>query len=576
MDNAGRAHVAYAEYDAALKALDANKQRWVETPLADRLALLQRIKDCLMPVAKGWAETAASKKGLDARSPLAGEEWISGPQTIMAYCNAMIHTLENVVGRRHLQNMPLRDLPNGQLAAQVFPQSLWDRILLSGVTAEIWMEPGVTRANLAQSVASPYNDPAPQQGKVALVLGAGNISAIAPLDCLHKLFIDNQVVILKMNPVNEFLSEFLEPALAPLIERGFLRIVHGDIVGGGYLCNHPLVEVLHITGSGTAHDDIVWGVGNQAVKNKRDGTPRNDRPMTSELGGVCPTIVVPGPWSKADLAYQAEHVATQKLHNSGFNCVACQVLILPKAWTKKTAFLRKLQQTMAASRPRPIFYPGSRTRLANFQNVTTGSSTTLPKTANQCPIAVFAPGLNHPVESIEVFGPALGVTELPGQSAEAYLVNAIAYANQHLEGTLGANILIHPRTLQEIGRKRFDEIVAQLRYGCIAINAWTGLGFLLAPVTWGAFPGHTPEHVQSGIGFVHNANMFERPQRTVIEAPFRPFPRNLLSLSFTLLPRPPWFITNKRAHIMGRLLTRFQYRPSLAKLPRIFFNALRG
>ena len=49
-----------------------------------------------------------------------------------------------------------------------------------------------------------------------------------------------------------------------------------------------------------------------------------------------------------------------------------------------------------------------------------------------------------------------------------------------------------------------------------------------------------------------------------------------LSFSFSLLPRPPWFITNRNSHILGRLLVAFQYRPSLWKIPRIFWNALLG
>jgi len=52
--------------------------------------------------------------------------------------------------------------------------------------------------------------------------------------------------------------------------------------------------------------------------------------------------------------------------------------------------------------------------------------------------------------------------------------------------------------------------------------------------------------------------------------------RNLLHGGITLLPRPPWFVTNKKADILGKLLTRFQYRPSLLKIPRIFMNALLG
>lgn len=573
----------HAGYDSALATLEQHKQEWVATTVAERIALLAQIKECLMPVALAWAEGAARQKGLSADAPLAGEEWVSGPYAVMAYCNAMMQTLANVTGKQHLAGVPLRELPNGQLAARVLPHTIWDYLLLSGVSAEVWMQPGVTRANLLENSAGSYQNASLHPAKVALVLGAGNIASIAPLDCLHKLFVENQVPLLKMNPINEYLTEYLEPALAPLISRGFLRIVRGDAKAGAYLCNHALVETIHITGSGAAHDSIVWGAGTEGADNKRAGTPKNTRPITSELGGVGPTIVVPGPWTAADMAFQAEHVATQKLHNSGFNCIACQVLILPKSWALKSIFMKKVQSAIAASAPRPLYYPGAAARLGEFaQKTMKAASTSLPSSANQCLIAPFdaadtsASAGNSSAENFEVFAPALSVTELPGDTAEAYLIGAIAYANEHLAGTLGANILIHPKTMAQIGRKRFEEIITELRYGCIAINAWTGLGFLLAPATWGAFPGHTLGDVQSGIGVVHNTLLFDRPERTVVEAPFKPFPRNLLSGGLTMLPRPPWFITNRRAQVLGKLLTRFQYRPSFLKIPLIFLNALRG
>jgi hypothetical protein len=46
-------------------------------------------------------------------------------------------------------------------------------------------------------------------GKVALVLGAGNQTAVAALDILHKLIAENAVVICKMNPVNEYAGPYL-------------------------------------------------------------------------------------------------------------------------------------------------------------------------------------------------------------------------------------------------------------------------------------------------------------------------------------------------------------------------------
>ena len=167
-------------------------------------------------------------------------------------------------------------------------------------------------------------------------------------------------------------------------------------------------------------------------------------------------------------------------------------------------------------------------------------------------------------------------TDTSGSDPEAFLIAAIEYANTELWGTLGANILIHPRTIREIGTRRFEEILADFRYGTIGINGWCGIGFLIAACPWGAYPGHTLEDVGSGIGTVHNAFMLENTEKVVLRAPWRPFPRGVLSGQFTLLPRPPFFITNRRQHKIGEALTRFEYRPGWLKLPGIFLNALLG
>jgi hypothetical protein len=73
----------------------------------------------------------------------------------------------------------------------------------------------------------------------------------------------------------------------------------------------------------------------------------------------------------------------------------------------------------------------------------------------------------------------------------------------------------------------FDRAFAALRYGGIGINAWAGAAFLLPRAAWGAYPAHTYTDVQSGIGVVHNALMFDKPLKTVVSAPFRPFPRSV-------------------------------------------------
>jgi aldehyde dehydrogenase (NAD(P)+) len=103
-----------------------------------------------------------------------------------------------------------------------------------------------------------------------------------------------------------------------------------------------------------------------------------------------------------------------------------------------------------------------------------------------------------------------------------------------------------------------------------------GAAFLLPRAAWGAYPGHTYTDVQSGIGTVHNALMFDKPLKTVVSAPFRPFPRSVLHGEPTLFPKPPWFLTNKTSEATARRLTEFAAAPSAAKLPAILTSALRG
>lgn len=562
--------------DTALAELTAAKDTWAQTSTAERIAVLREIRDCLRNVAEGWVTAAGRAKLIPEGSPHLGEEWISGPYAVLFACDGLIETLSQMEGKAFLTSLAKRTTASGQLAVRVLPHSLWDRLLLSGVRAEVWMQPGVTEATLATQTASAYDvPPSARRGKVALVLGAGNIAAIAPLDVFQKAFSEHRVVLLKMNPVNDYLTPFLEAALKPLIARGALRIVTGGAEAGSYLCSHPGVDEIHITGAAASHDAIVWGPGAEGAANKAAGTPRITKPITSELGAVCPTIVVQGPWSHADLRFQAEHIATQKLHNSGFNCVACQMLVLPRDWPLKTALMDNLRKVMAGLPPRQAYYPGAEARMAEFASHGHAEAFERGK-APACLVAPAPSAPGHWFTQNEVFAPALALHEIGGADPEAYLIEAVRYANEALHGTLGANLIIHPDTLSKIGKRRFEEIIAGLRYGTIAINGWTGIAFLTSACPWGAFPGHTLEDVGSGIGFAHNTFMFDRPERAVLWAPWRPYPRSLLAGERSLLPRPPWFVTNRRAHVIGKLLTDFQYRPSWWKLPRLFWNALRG
>lgn len=147
------------ELDTALADLSAAKDSWARTSIADRIALLTRIKDQLLPVAKDWAETAGRMKGIPEGSALVGEEWISGPYTVMSACNGLLQTLSHMEGKTFLNSLKKRETASGQTAVRVLPHSIWDHLLLSGVSAEVWMEKGVTADNLAQHTAQAYDTP---------------------------------------------------------------------------------------------------------------------------------------------------------------------------------------------------------------------------------------------------------------------------------------------------------------------------------------------------------------------------------------------------------------------------------
>ncbi|MEL6341745.1 MAG: aldehyde dehydrogenase family protein [Myxococcota bacterium] len=570
------------DLDRVVSELAEQKTTWMQSTLDERIQLLESLRVNTARLAEGWVDLAIKAKQLPEDSPLVGEEWTSGPWALLEGIQHLKGTLETLkAGGDPMQGATLRARADGQVIARVHPANRWEQLLINGVEAEVWMDPSVHLANVRDHMAAHYKT-RPQDrgaGKVALVLGAGNIASIPPLDMLYKLFIEGQVVIVKMNPVNDYLGPIFEQIFQPFIAKGYVRFAYGGVPVGQHLTDHALVDEIHVTGSERTYDAIVFGVGEAGATRKANDDPRNPRRVTAELGGVSPVIVVPGPWSAEDLTFQAENVATQKMHNGGFNCIASQVLVLPASWSQRSAFLTALEAAFAAAPSRAPYYPGAADRIhALRERHPEARSLDTGKEAADAD-RVFVPDVDAAADDYvfhtEVFAGALAQTTLPGADAATFLRNAVTFANETLHGTLGMTILIHPKTIAALG-PLFEDLIAALRYGTIGINAWSGVGFLLPRVTWGAFPGHPRHDIQSGAGVVHNALMFDKPQKSVIRAPFRPFPRSVLNGEWTILPKPPWFVTNKQSAEVGRLLTMFAAEPSVTKLPAIFAAALQG
>ncbi|MER5945785.1 aldehyde dehydrogenase family protein [Streptomyces sp. NPDC001904] len=558
--------------DRAVGDLRENAASWTATTLAERTALLERMLPKVAEGAPAMVADAARAKGYAAESAWAAEDWTTAPWALAQTISAYLHVLRRLAAGADPIDVKAVRHHEGRTVVDVFPATAADRLLLNGFTAQVWTRPGTTPDQVLARAAGEYRG-RPAESAVALVLGAGNVAAITPLDIVHKLYVDGEVVLAKMNPVNAYLRPHFERVFAEFVERGWVRFVDGGPAEGAYLTTHDGVDTIHVTGSDRTHDAIVWGTDEQAEERRRTDAPLNDKPFTSELGGVSPCIVTPGPWTDADLRFQAEHIVTSKLNNSGHNCVATQILVVPRDWDGTGKLLAEIRKVLRELPPRPDYYPGAESRRATIAGAHPDAELIGDDTCR-----VLVPDITDPDDpmlTVEVFASALGVVRLPAADAPQFLRAATEFANDRLPGTLGATLLVHPRT-ERAHRAAVDEAIAALRYGTLGVNCWSAFGFLLGYTPWGAFPGHTRQDIGSGIGFVHNAFMIEDVEKTVLRAPFAPSPRGLFTGAPSLSPRPPYYVTNRTGLTTMRRLTAYTVDPKVSRLPGIFASALRG
>jgi len=563
------------QIDIDIETLQSNKRTWATLRVARKAEYIDGMRTRTAEVAREWVEAAVKAKGLSMEDPRAGEEWTSGPFAVMALLNDLEVSLGRIAaGISTVDGYSTRQTPSGQVIVEVFPATAEDRLLFSGVSAEVWMDASVTPEGLEDSVASFYQEEDPR-GAVQVVLAAGNIASIAPLDVIHAMFNEGKVVILKKNPVNDYLGEHLEHIFSELAAEGFIRFAYGGVDVGEYLTSHPGVDSIHITGSAGTFDAIVFGGGDEGTENKRNNTPANTRPVAAELGGVSPTIIVPGPWSRRDIRHQAEHVVSQKMHNSGFNCIAAQIVVVPDDWEHTGTFLADVSELMAGMDDRDPYYPGALQRCEVAIDRSTGVEVHGDVEARYVIAGLDPTDDDEVLFTTEVFGPVLGVVRLTSPDVPSYLIKATAFANERLYGTLGVNILAHPKTMKK-HRSAVDRMLARLDYGTIAVNSWTGAAYFMPKLTWGAAQGHTARDIQSGTGVVHNVLMFDKPAKSIIYGPFVDGKRAWMKGEFHIAPKPVYFVSNQQAHVVGERLIPYAASGSKADLARVASAAVRG
>ena len=500
-----------------------------------------------------WATICSDNKGT-TKTPAEGEEWLGGPFASVLATQQYIDTLTKD------NDLDIEKFNNDDKSYKVFPNNFIDKITFPFIDAKVYFNKSMSfeDINKYRGFSKRYDiDPS-----ITLVLGAGNFSSIPYLDVLYHLITRKSVILLKLNPVNDYLKPVFEKVFQNFIERGYIIVTNGDIDESKYMATHPGINHIHLTGSDKTYEDIVYGRQlTDKEKKLKSITKINTKPITSELGNVTPFIIHPGKWSTSDIKYQARKIVTGKLNNNGFNCIAAQVVILPDGWGHTETLIKYVKHYMNKVNERNPYYPESIERLqklekdkgydrVNSLSCVTPHLTREIKTYNK-------------YETDEVWSSTIYFKKIEYSSAEDYANKSIDYCNNVLWGNLGVSVIIKDYT-KKFNQHLTELYISNLDYGTIAINEWAAIGYIIPQLPWGGFPGNKDNDIQSGQSVVHNSIFFESPLKGVVTTKFR----------ISKFIDPPWFVTNKKSRRLFRNLTYYQIENSNINLFKLIFAAL--
>ena len=557
-----------AKLDETIAHLREAAWKFATLPMEKRIALVTAMQQGYVKVVEAMVQAGCKAKGIAPDSNLAAEEWASGAWGVVRQLRLVRESLQSIAETGNTRIGKIKRTVTGNLAVQVYPNNAIDGVLFKDITVDVYMQADVTEQNLAANRANFYKKP--HQGKVVLVLGAGNIASISIMDVITKMFNEGKVCLLKINPVNAYLGPYIEDAFKAAIDQQFLAVVYGGAEVGRHLVYHPKIDEVHLTGSDKTYEQIVWGDNGQAADERRaQNQPLLHKPITAELGNVSPIIVVPGPYTDKEIRFQAEQIATAFTMNASFMCCAAKVLVMPKNWDGTARFVKAVQEVCAEIPPRNAYYPGAEDRWqaivknrSNVSQIGQANSCQLPWTF----ITDLSPDdTNEVLFKDEPFCSVIASVLVGNANPIAFLQAATDFVNNRLWGTLNATLIVHPKSLKDTNTNNaFEQSISQLKYGAITVNTFIGLLFCTGTAPWGAYPGSDSKDIQSGNGFVHNSCMLEGIEKSVLRAPL------------TVFPKPAWLASHRKAKIVTQRLVMMEENASWAKVPGIVMAAMQG
>tara|TARA_R110002049_G_scaffold27321_2_gene94328 strand:+ start:596872 stop:598548 length:1677 start_codon:yes stop_codon:yes gene_type:complete len=548
-----------SELDASLDVLSRGASVLSHMSLDQRIELLRGCIEGVGAVSRDWVNAACEAKRIPRDSPARTEEVTAGPLATLRFLQLTLQTYQDI----RVHGSPRLPAPvehvSGQCRVPVFPtRQLYDGLLFRPMTAETWLHssinPDAVSARGTERVLGRDVDP-----EVVAVLGAGNVSSIPATDALTMIFLERNVVALKMNPVNDYLGPYLQTGFRPLIDAGLLQIAYGGIESGKYFIDDHRTDRVHITGSIQSHNNIVWGTGQQGEQRRLENRPVLEKAITSELGNVSPWAVVPGRYSESELRSQVELIATSIVNNVSFNCIATKIILTSRDWPQRQRFYELLNELLRSIPLRYAYYPGASERFEKFSGRPAENPRRLPWTLLHDIDPAEAPHLLRE----ESFTPVCAELVVDAESDVDFLYRCVDMMNEQIWGTLATNLTV-TNDFQVRHAADLDDALRKLRYGTIAINQWAALSFALISPPWGGYPESSLADAQSGIGFVHNTFLLDRPEKTVLRGPLR------------TKPKPIWDSTHRHPERVAWDLLDLYRSPSMLRLPKLCISSFTG
>ncbi len=546
--------VTKLDIDRNINTLRVNSKEFSTIDNTKLISMLEESINNIKDVAYYWATVSAENKGV-SNTVAEGEEWLGGPFATVFGIQYYIDTLKDL-------NKPLNEelFDNNLNTYKVFPNNFLEKIFFPFISAEIKFGKNIKFSEIEEyrGFAMRYK----HEPSISLILGAGNVSCIPLLDAIYHLVAKRSVVYIKLNPVNDYLLPVYEKVFSNFIALGYIVITKGSVDESKYMTEHNGIDHIHLTGSDETYENIVYGRKlNDEEKKLKSLDKINKKSFSSELGNVTPIIVHPGNWSNAELKFQARKIVTAKLNNGGFNCISAQIVLLPDNWKHTDKLMKYIKYYMNKVDDRLSYYPNSLNVLTslekdkNYERLNDQSCAT-PHLSRE--IKAYSK-----YETSEIWGTSIYFKKIDYENDLDYAKNVIDYCNNTLWGNLGATVLFKKYN-KRVNEPIKNLYINNLKYGTVAINEWSAIGFIIPTLPWGGYPGNKDNDIQSGQDFVHNSMFFESPLNGVVYSKFRM--SNIID--------PLWFVTNKKGKKVFKNLTYFQIDKSFINFIKLAASAV--